>query len=668
MKKKTGTYLCLIYLSFWISIPLSGATNDPVAQLKEVRSQLRVIGPYGEAQMIDSLYRRAMLLAKRIPDYNELTRVYAQYGKRSIGIVQDLEKSRAYLDSAAVVLQQQEIGELRSMVAIFNAYYFNVQNQRDSCLFYIKLAKTSLSMIVTEAEKQYWQPLIHKDAADYFHQLNFYDSALANYQTAIRLFETYGNRKGHLKTLNHLAALLLTQNELPRALEIYQQLLTAAQTDANHMGMASTMANIAGILTTRHQFDSALVLYRRSYQLRKSHGGPDFEVIIALADLHALQGSSDSALYYLRSVDATRIKQNDRFFLWTGYATAYLGSGQLSKALRYNGQAMAFAEGNRNLRLLNQALEQRIKIMEAMGDYESAFKSLSRLRVGEDSIFNIEKQKSITQLETAYETNKKQQEILYLEQLNENKDLRLSSQQRIIWITVVFAVLLIAYLLLLFRQNKLSAHQKQVNLQQKLLQSQMNPHFIFNALTSIQNFILDQDTDKAIYYLARFSELTRDILENSRKEWIPLTDEIHLLESYVDLEQVRFDKDLTLVFDYDEQQIEELLIPPMMLQPFVENSIKHGFAGRDEGSIVVRLTRCTEKKKVLCEIVDDGVGLKVNLDETANSLAISITKERIGSTTLSDNQLNFSIKNKLDDQGKTSGVCVRFYMPLKYAV
>ncbi len=162
------------------------------------------------------------------------------------------------------------------------------------------------------------------------------------------------------------------------------------------------------------------------------------------------------------------------------------------------------------------------------------------------------------------------------------------------------------------RQRQLEMEKEFLELEQKALRLQMNPHFIFNAMNSIQSLIGTGQEKEARYYLAKFSRLMRQILENSRKQVVSLEEEIHTLENYLLVEQFctgnRFDYQI-----HTDERLEPdfISIPPMLIQPFVENAIKHGIKGLPEGKKGVIELRFEEKNGLLiCTIEDNGIGLK----------------------------------------------------------
>ena len=157
-----------------------------------------------------------------------------------------------------------------------------------------------------------------------------------------------------------------------------------------------------------------------------------------------------------------------------------------------------------------------------------------------------EKSKQISTLEIQYETEKKDQEILNLNQQAEIKDLQVQRRNFYLIGAGVLAVLLLGLGFVLFRQNQLKNEQQTTALEQRLLRSQMNPHFIFNSLIAIQNYIYQNKAPEAGRFLAKFSQLMRAILEGSRQDLIPLEEEVKLLENYLILQQLRFEIDLLM--------------------------------------------------------------------------------------------------------------------------
>ncbi|NQX96544.1 MAG: histidine kinase [Flavobacteriales bacterium] len=222
------------------------------------------------------------------------------------------------------------------------------------------------------------------------------------------------------------------------------------------------------------------------------------------------------------------------------------------------------------------------------------------------------------------------------------------------------------------KQQQLFEEEKRKVLVSELhaLRSQMNPHFIFNTLSSIQSFITKNDSKDAVYYLSKFSKLMRATLENTKKQRIPIKDEIESLQLYMDLEKLR----LNNKFDYHiiiNDEIDTLFeeIPPMLIQPYIENAIWHGISHKT-GSGIIKLTFKLENENLLkCEIEDDGVGRKKAREmkkETRKkkSLGMTITKERLEIiNSLKDTKLSVNIIDLIDNNIPT-GTKIELFIPL----
>jgi len=172
-------------------------------------------------------------------------------------------------------------------------------------------------------------------------------------------------------------------------------------------------------------------------------------------------------------------------------------------------------------------------------------------------------------------------------------------------------------------------------LEHRFLRSQMNPHFIFNSLGAIQSYIFKNQALEAGTYLSKFSELIRLILDNSRHEEVPLIKEINTLKLYLELQKLRFPEKLSFLFEIDENlDVESVKIPPMMLQPFIENSIEHGFVKTSSGGLI-QIRILESSKGVLLETEDNGIGILASTESKNKpkrlheALATKITRQRI---------------------------------------
>jgi hypothetical protein len=162
------------------------------------------------------------------------------------------------------------------------------------------------------------------------------------------------------------------------------------------------------------------------------------------------------------------------------------------------------------------------------------------------------------------------------------------------------------------------------------LQSQMNPHFIFNAMNSIQNFIIDKNTNEALMYMGEFSKLIRKTLENSSKQLISLQDEMNYLKSYCTLENMRLKNKVAILFEVDDTiDLVDTEIPPMLIQPFIENAFIHAFDYRSlNPTLSIHISQ--NNSQILIEIKDNGKGItNDSLSKISASKGIKLVRERI---------------------------------------
>ena len=202
------------------------------------------------------------------------------------------------------------------------------------------------------------------------------------------------------------------------------------------------------------------------------------------------------------------------------------------------------------------------------------------------------------------------------------------------------------------------------------LHSQMNPHFIFNALNSIKVFLIENDKEKAVYYLNKFAKLIRKILEASRSQAITLDEELAIIELYMSIEKIRQLDEINLeISNEDNIKLTNIKVPPLILQPFIENAIWHGLAKKvGKKNISVRVL-FNDKNQHELIIEDNGVGRKASENLKSGrllkkkSLGLQITRERLEYFNRKENlNYRFKIIDLKDEKGASMGTKVHFYL------
>ena len=213
-------------------------------------------------------------------------------------------------------------------------------------------------------------------------------------------------------------------------------------------------------------------------------------------------------------------------------------------------------------------------------------------------------------------------------------------------------------------QAKLKFQKESLLFENKALRAQMNPHFIFNSLSSIQHLIISGKKEASIKYLNKFSLLMRNLLESSIETNVILTEEISLLEKYLELESLRFNKSFQYTITVDEQlDPDSVEVPALIVQPFVENAILHGLLKKVEGEKQLQIRFSKEERFIICEVEDNGIGrsaaesLKTGLKNSKKSRGIEVTEKRLQILNKSED-ISFQIIDKTDELGNATGTLV----------
>lgn len=220
------------------------------------------------------------------------------------------------------------------------------------------------------------------------------------------------------------------------------------------------------------------------------------------------------------------------------------------------------------------------------------------------------------------------------------------------------------------KTQRLKLEKEVLEVEQKALRLQMNPHFIFNSMNSVQALILKQDAKGARYYLTKFAKLMRKTLENSREKLVSIEEEVEILENYIDLENFGRKEKIDYQIKVDERlDPENVLVPPLLLQPFAENAIIHGFKGIKRQPVIL-IEFCLNKDVLVASIQDNGIGrkassgLKSQIESSHKSTALEVTQERLAILNENEIKNGFEIIDLKDYKGNSTGTKVILRMKL----
>ena len=363
-------------------------------------------------------------------------------------------------------------------------------------------------------------------------------------------------------------------------------------------------------------------------------------------------------------------------------AEAYYGKKDFTKALEFARQGLTRQEELDVRPQMVQTYKLLSSIYHQIGNNDSAYEYLVKYYTLKDSIQNRQFLLRIYNSKKEAEEDRKTSQInLQQQKLKQQATVKNSL---IAGIVLLFLLGLFVSRSFYLKRKRLQAENKnrQTELEMQALRAQMNPHFIFNCLSSINKYILKNEPDTASDYLTRFSRLIRMVLMNSQRSLIRLEDELDMLTIYLDMERMRFKN----AFNYNiifanRVDADAIFIPPLLLQPFCENAIWHGLKpladheqiDHEPGRLDIILSM--EGKVLNCSITDNGIGRKKAAEirsksaEEKKSLGLKITAERLALLNQEKNAFtSYEIEDLEDEKGNANGTKVNLKISYKETV
>jgi tetratricopeptide (TPR) repeat protein len=353
--------------------------------------------------------------------------------------------------------------------------------------------------------------------------------------------------------------------------------------------------------------------------------------------------------YFYRNLQTAFLRKSEAYYALQNY-----------KLARSNADSSVHYGNLFNVMVTVGPLELLYKSSKKLGDTETALKAFERMTHLEDSLFSLEKNGRIAELEKKYNQVKNEKTIKELQQEDEIKGLRI----RVLIVLIVVALFALLAIVLFFRQKNLKKNQQIMETEQRLNRSRINPHFFFNALTTLQGLaVRENDGKKIALNLFKFSSLMRKTLESTYNDYVSVDQEMEFMNQYVELQKLKDPERFAFEVHIDENlESDSVLVPSMLIQPFLENSIEHGFANIDhKGFLSLELKN--DEKNLYITVRDNGSGLKEKgADNKHISRATQITRDRLY-LLKKDKKGDASFEVKAASDG---GVVVDIVLPLIY--
>ncbi|HZX73021.1 MAG TPA: histidine kinase, partial [Cyclobacteriaceae bacterium] len=590
----------------------------------------------GDSKKGVPLINESASIARMLNDKQRLANAYSAQ-QDVCAITSDLPRLRSLIDSTIPL--QTAIHDQKGLV---NSYcnlgnYYNGIGNSDSAIASFIRAESFAAAIKDRSMEATMQYAI---GFSYMHKGNPRD-ALPYLYKSVKTCSDAGKPDDAYQAIQALGNVYNALDEFSKAISFFDSAIVLAKKKSDIYSLCSVYFYKGGALKNLQKFDSSDYYLEKSIDLSRQINFRDMlsAAYTKIGSNYFENGNHDKALgYFRKSLDENREAQLPEDFA-ENYS--YIGLIMLEQnnpdsafyyaqlAKKYT-DSLQFNTAHRQLEFLFS------KVYEQKGDYKNALKAYKNFVAYSDSVNNQRTFRSAVEKQYEYETEKKD---LIAKAAQEKKDIEIKAQKNRLFISIISFVIILFLIGTVFyinRKRKETLYRQNLaESEMKALRAQMNPHFLFNSLNAIQQMVLNNENDNAFRYLDTYSKLTRRILENSEKKWIPLQDEIKFLELYLQIESLRFEH----AFRYEIKtgkhvSVHTDRIPAMIVQPLVENAIKHGLLNKaGDKKLLIAFDKPGNNGQLEVIVEDNGIGREVsgNIkgESDHQSMSLSITENRL---------------------------------------
>ncbi|MEL0652875.1 tetratricopeptide repeat protein [Algibacter sp. TI.3.09] len=499
----------------------------------------------------------------------------------------------------------------------------------------------------------------------------------------------------HIKglTIHNLATIQYYKQDFQKALELYVQAAGILEQTKKTEQLVSTYSNIGAINASLKNYKNAQIYLERALALSDFDEVVKLQILVNLCNIYYSEKQFEKYTESIFKAEELAIKYNSKNTLSTIYnnlAIYFTNDGaDYNKAVSYGKKAIALKKELNSTNTLNvtynnvgNAYLKRQEYQKAISFLDSAsigaqgllksyiFNNLKESYLGlkqyktalhyadlkdkiKDSITNQKQKESVAELTEKYESEKKEQRINILDTENKLQALTIKQQNYLLAALALFVLLIIILGYFGFKSYKIQQQLDKVLLQQRLRKMQLNPHFLFNALQSIQNFIHQNDKEKSSSYLTSYSKLIRLVLEKSDDDFISVEDDKAAIESYLTLQLLNYNNTFSFKINIKESVNEDFdMLPTLITQPFVENAILHGLKNNDNG--IISVTYYKQDSILYVSITDNGKGFEVKKDDSNRlhkSMSMEIIEEQLKNLNKSSKDFKGDIEIKTTSNG-----------------
>ena len=619
-----------------------------------------------DLHLIDSL--EIELSVKTQPD---TARISVLLALSKVSIYRDAHKAIGYAQEGIDLSKQLDV-PVKPLFYLYQGrgYARIPDNEKAESLFDLAL-RTAQAQRDTVSEA--W---VYISRGFYYFNLNNIPPALTNFNEALKIGEARNDKRIQGEALFGIGVSYNTYNDYDNMYQTLQKYLTVADTGLDQRRIADTWRMIGMYFRHADKIQEAIDANKKSYQVGASIND---SVMMGAALNHM-------AFYYYElgdlkksletyNKDLSLYPHGDPIFIANIYGNIgniYRDWERYPEAIEYYNKSIDLSKKSKDMYNLSWLYKDISAMYERVGDYKKAYEDMKLAAVYQDSLATVTYQQQIASARAQYEAEKNAKNLELL-------SIKVQRNRSLIWGLVAGLGLIIALAILIITRSRFNAHKRISameirisELNQTNLRQQMNPHFIFNTLNSIQYYVFQNDKIASNNYMTKFASLIRKTLENSQHTAISIKEELDTLHLYLELESLRFKEK----FDWEirvDDEIDTLVykIPTMLIQPYVENAITHGLMYKENGKGYIKVELDLKPDQIHCTIEDNGIGrtkaMEIRQQKNGNhhSMGTTITESRLKLVNeLYGRSMKVVYTDLVDETGEAAGTRVQINIPI----
>lgn len=500
------------------------------------------------------------------------------------------------------------------------------------------------------------------------YRVNKNREAIENYLIAAAAYSKDNNNDGLAMTYCRMAAIFNNEKQVTEAISYANKTKSLIDKIRDPFVKLTTLSGLSGIyvqsgIEDKRYLDSAINYATKAIEIvvKNEYYSKANQLFNSVSNAYYLQHDSIKALDY--AIQSLKFR---KFLLPSEILISYMNLSDCYNRVQKHESALDYLDSlaivipTVNDPYYRMGLYERVYAYNKdAGNLKNALLGLERFKALQDSLYNLDKNTALNELEQKYNKSENEKRIYELNKQNEIASLNV----KILVIGILAVILTLVVIVFFYRQSVLKSKFKALETEQRLNRARMDPHFFFNALSSIQTLSMDEENNKKVPSLiSKFSKIIRQSLESTYDELITVEEEVSFLTNYLDLQKLRYNDKFEYEIKVDDNvEQDELKVLGMLLQPFIENSIEHGFKNIDyKGLLTISFIKAGNSLKV--ELRDNGVGFNTDTQHKEYpSRATQIISDRL---MLLNKRKKSNAGYKLSKNPDGKGVLVEVVLPI----